>query len=216
MKVISILVLSLILLVVSSCAKQISTTSDPCKNPFIVIANKILLEQFEKDKKAYDKRVELWVARVRVWKEKENDFLKNLFNEELQAYAGFKETYKQGNAKHLLAYRKFEKLLLESAEFKKLTAFKRLCKEEGELTKEGEILDAKFHELEKSRNQLVRIASWMEKEHLKAEEDRRYQEMMSEIRSANFWNWHYQNQSLFQQQMMNQQLWMLQNNPGIR
>lgn len=152
-------------------------------------------------------------TRLRTGKQKETDFMKSLSNEELQAYSEFKETYKQGDAKHLLAYRKFETLLRESPDSKKLITFKWICREDAELVKQGEALNSKFHELEKKRKSFAEIDAWLEKEHLKAKEDSRYREIISEIKSANFWNWHYQNQSLFQQQMMNQQLWMLNNTP---
>jgi hypothetical protein len=214
MKVITTLVLGLIVFAISSCVKQSGTYPDPYNNPLIVLANQILLKKFEEDKKVYAKEVELLLARARAWKHKENDFMKSLSNEELQTYAELKETFKQGDAKHLLAYRKFETLLHESADLKKLTTFKWLRREGGELTKQNEELEAKFQKLEERRKAWIDEAAWLEKEHLKAKEDSRYQEAISARNSANFWNWHYQNQSLFQQQMMNQQLWMLNNTPS--
>jgi hypothetical protein len=185
MNITSILALGLIMFAISSCETQRSGYPDPYKNPFIVSAMPYIqkdLIKFEEDNKTYANEVALWSSKVKLWKQKENDFMKSLSNEELQAYSEFKETYKQSDAKHLLAYRKFDSLLSESTDPKKLSTFKWLCREEGELMKQGETLDAKFQELEKRRKRWAEMAAWLEKEHRKAEEDRRYQEIVSAIR----------------------------------
>lgn len=185
MNVISILALGLIMFAFSSCETYRSGYPDPYKNPMIVLALQYLqpeLLKFEEDKKAYIKEVELWSTGERKWKQEENDFMKSLSNEELEAFAEFKETYKQGGAKHLLAYRKFETLLHESLDIKKLTTFKWLCREERELMKQAETLDSKTQELEKERKRWADLAAWLEKEHRKAEEDRRHREIVSAIR----------------------------------
>jgi hypothetical protein len=185
MNVTSILALGLIMFVFSSCETQRSGYPDPYKNPLIVLVLPIFqkdLLKFEEDKKAYVKEVELWSKRERNWKYKENDFMKSLSNKELEAYGEFKETYKKGGAKHLLAYRKFDDMIHESPDIKKRTTFKWLCREEGELIKQAETLDSKTQELEKRRKYWADMAAWFEKEHRKSEEDRQHREIVSAIR----------------------------------
>lgn len=73
-------------------------------------------------------------------------------------------------------------LLEDSGDFKKLTTFKWLCREGGELIKQSATLDTKWDELEKKKTQLNEQLSLINKMERTIEEERRYREMLSSIR----------------------------------
>lgn len=171
--------LGLVLLVVPSCAKRI-TLNDFLAPVYKICHDDIL--KLDEDKKAFAQEVETWSAKVKVWKQREYVFMNSLSNDELQGYSEFKDSFTQGDAKHLLARRKFLALLQESADLNKLTTFKWLEREGGELIKQNDTLDAKWQELEKRRKQLVRLSLALEETKRKADEERRYQETLSAIR----------------------------------
>jgi hypothetical protein len=106
------------------------------------------VKKLSEDQKAFAKEVDIYLAKEKAWNLKYDAYISSLSKGELQAQSEFIEAYKQNEAKYLLARRNLEKLLEESGDVNKLITYKGLCREGGELTKQKNMLMAKYQELE--------------------------------------------------------------------
>ncbi len=177
MKVANTFVLCIVVIVGSSCGLQMARDLAEIKR----LNNQIYIDsiiKFNKDSESLAKDVADYKAKITSWRQKREEFLNSLSNEELKPYSEFIEANTNNNeAKSIIALRNFINLLQKSDSPKKLTMYKNIVHEAVELEKKENELNDRLQELVKDEKWLVSVKQSMK-------EERKHKEMVSAIKGV--------------------------------
>ena len=147
----------IVVIVISSCGLQMDRDMAEIRR----MNNKIYIDStinLKKDSENLAKNISDFNTKMKRWRQKNDEFLQSLSNEELKAYSEFIEANRNNNkAKTILTFRNFIDLLQKSDSPKKYTMYKNIVNEGAELEKKENELNDRLQKLADKEKSLV---SW--------------------------------------------------------
>lgn len=169
------LLFCIVVIVISSCGLQMDRDMAEIRH----MNNKIYIDStinIKKDSENLSKDISDFNAKMKRWRQNNDEFLQSLSNEELKAYSEFIEANRNNNkAKTILTFRNFIDLLQKSDSPKKYTMYKNIVNEGAELEKKENELNDRLQKLVEKEKSLV---SWEQS----MKEERKHEETVSAIK----------------------------------